>query len=171
MPDQPSSVHPPSRWLSRRTHLQISHTHVLPLLFKSRALPISPEAPLRNPPPAFPDAEVDLSHGMHLIKDWILNHLDRIYRHTPANLKPGTLETPNILKSSTHQFTVWLEPTAAALSLLAPHSNKSLPSSSNKPRSSGNHPPPLSDASSSFDSFRPTPQTLHVTAELIDETE
>lgn len=152
------------QWVSRRSHLQISRTHVLPVLFKSRVLPRAHNTPPQNPPPAFPDTEVKLSDGLFLLKEWISNHIDRIFRQTSANIKPGTLETPDILKSNKHQFTVWLEPTAATFALLTP--SRSSPSATTTSSTSTSSKAPVSHGLQ-LDSFHPTPQTLYVTGELI----
>lgn len=167
LPLLPESSECPSRWVSRHTYLQISHTHVLPILFKSRALTfVSSQSP-QNPPPAFPETEVKLYDAMHLIQDWILHHLDRIYRQTPANLKPGTLETPDVSQNSAYQFTIWLEPTAATSALVVPGHDQF--SSHNY---ISDHACPLARQGDKFyfHSFRLTPQTLHVTAELALKT-
>lgn len=166
--DNPYAHNAPSRWVSRQTHFQISRSHVLPVLFKSRALPVPPSQPPQNPPAAFPSTEVDIVDAIPLIKDWILSHLDRIYRQTPANLKPGTLETPHVLNNQSSQFTVWLEPTPPALSLLAP--TLSTLNNNTAPRSNPSASPTPLDRPIRFDSFRTTPQTLHITAELTPET-
>lgn len=151
------------KWITKRTHLQISHTHVVPVLFKSRAHVSFEYA--SSVPPAFPVTEVKLSDAMPLLKQWLLVHLDRLYRLTPANLRPGSLETPDLLRDGTRMFTVWLEPTAATYAVL-----KSRPSDSNSADSSSKKARRVKTTDSTesvlFNGFTPTPQTLHVTAEL-----
>lgn len=94
-----------------------------------------------------------MSDALPLIKDWLHEHMDRVYRLTPANLKPGTLETPDVLRSAQFRFTLWLEPTSATFALLSP---------SKDPLSIST----IAHEGAKFSSFSPTPQTLHITAEL-----
>lgn len=150
-----------SKWVSKRSHLQISHSHVLPVVFKSRSRGASQqETPV---PPAFPETEVSLSDAMPFLKQWILDHVDRLYRLAPANHRPGTLETPDLLSDGYRRFTVWLEPTAATYALLT--SSTSGPSDPPKKKMRLERKTEASK-SLSFNAFTPTPQTLYVIAEL-----
>lgn len=140
----------PARWVTRRSHLQISRNNVIPLIFKCRKSPsLNPQPMDMQTPPAYPETEVQVSDALPVVKDWLLEHIDRVYRVTPANLKPGCLETPDLLRCGSFRFTIWLEPTAAMFALLTPNKSDGTPA-------------PFGP----FDAFTPTPQTLHVTAEL-----
>lgn len=166
-------------WVTRRRHLQISQSHVIPVIFKSRSRGCTSKAKMprsdiavQGAPPAFPETEVHLSDSMPLLKQWLKQHIDRVYRLTPANLKPGTLETPDVLRDGIHRFTVWLEPSAATFALFTSRERCTSTTSSaqrvsnngdGKDDDEGGH-----DDDPGFHSFTPTPQTLHIIAEMDD---
>lgn len=121
-----------------RSHLQISRTHVLPVVFRARR------------------REAKLCDALPLLKEWLPTQVERIHRITPANIKPGTLETPQLLRNATRKFTVWFEPTAANFALLTPRSSTKPQTVDGADQVDDLH----------FDTFSPTAQTLYIMAEM-----
>lgn len=142
-----------SVWVSKRTHLQVSKTEVLPVIFKSRKAPSTASNGDIGPVPrAFPESEVCFSDSMTVVQEWLEEHLERMYRVGFMNMKPGSLETPDVLRSSKHRFTVWFEPTSASFAVLTPQQ-----------KGRGNE---TAEDALKYSSLVPTPQTLHIVGEL-----
>lgn len=98
---------------------------------------------------------------MDVVRDWLIKNIERMYRVGAMNVKPGSLETPDVLRTNTHRFTVWFEPTAATFALILPDGAK--PKLSNSAlRGSEVENTEVQE----YDGFVPTPQTLHVVGEL-----
>lgn len=162
-----------SKWVTTRTHLQVSQSQVLPVVFRSKKLSnptaalesdSGPEAHLRTPPRAFPQTEVQFSASLPVLQQWLLDHIERIYRVGSMNTKPGALETAQVLSASNRRFTVWFEPTQAYYSLLHPRASFL----------KYNHPdrrPTIEEdegGESDFETYTTTPQTLYVVAETVE---
>lgn len=154
------SVGPPS-WVSKRSHLQVSKTEVLPIIFKSRMASSNPSSKGTCPMPhAFPRTEVYLSDSLIVVREWLEEHLERMYRVGFVNMKPGSLETPDVLRSNKHRFTVWFEPTSAAFAVVTPQCSEQ--------RNENGARVEILDTENvaSYSDFVPTPQTLHIVGEL-----
>lgn len=140
-------------WVTKRSHLQVSHSEVLPVVFKARkATPNISEQSDSPVPRAFPITEVGLSESLPVVREWLAERLERMYRVGTVNVKPGSLETPDVLRNRTYRFTVWFEPTAATFALMT------------SAQVSGD-----TDKGETFeklDGFTPTPQTLFIVGEL-----
>lgn len=152
-----------STWVTKRSHLQISENNVLPVVFRSRKSSVRPlKDRINKVPPAFARTEVELSDSFELLLNWLAEHIERLYRVGAMNSKPGALETPDILRTGNKMFTVWLEPTAATYALLLPSEHVVARSKSNSDCSTEEDKGQKGD----FNHFSPTPQTLHIVAEL-----
>ena len=149
-----------NEWVTRRSHFQVSHKHVLPVIFRAKKRSrTQSKASSSSIPPAFAETRVQLSDSITLVKAWIIEHADRMYRERPMNLKPGSLETPDILRDGKHTFTVWFEPTAATFALVTP-------SNGDKEDVIENDDNDSNDDKMRFDAFLPTPQALQIVAEV-----
>lgn len=151
------------QWFTRRSHLQVSKTQVLPVVYKSRNSP-NPKGANGPAPRAFPATEVHLSDALVVIRDWLVGNMEKMYRVGAMNVKPGSLETPDVLQTGTHRFTVWFEPTAATFALMVPDMSGSPVTSASG--SKGND-----DGGQGYEGYVPTPQTLHVVGELDTQKE
>lgn len=155
MGDEPSSS-----WVSKRSHLKVSETEVLPVLFKSRKLCTSSAQEVKPVPLSFPETDVELSDALPCLKEWLLEHIERLHRVGTMNSKPGALETPQVLQDGRHRFTVWFEPTAATFAVLTPNkifSDNVKKEVDGKEEETG--------GKDDFNSLSPTSQTLHVIGE------
>lgn len=144
-----------AEWVLRRSHFRISEKEVLPVVFKARRCRHS--NPLSGPssvPQAFPSTKVGLSDALPVIKGWLIEHAQKIYRVGTMNAKAGSLETPHVLRKGSLRFTVWFEPTAANFTLMIPREKR-------KPL-----PGTTEDSTPTFYGYEATPQTLHVVGEL-----
>lgn len=150
-------------WVTRRYHLKVSSTQVLPVIFKARKAASSSET--TGPvPPAFPHTQVEFSESLQLVKEWLLEHVDRLHRIGSVNVKPGSFETPDVLRNGTHRFTVWLEPTAASFSVLIPKEEARTDADKDATReadATGRN-----DDRQDYDGYTPTVQTLHLVGEI-----
>lgn len=148
-------------WITRRSHLQVSKTEVLPVIYKSRKAASSSKETTGPVPRAFPAVEVLLSDSIDVVRDWLIKNMERMYRVGAMNVKPGSLETPDVLRTGSRRYTVWFEPTAATFALILPDESKSKAS---------NSAPGGSEAENTevqeYNGFVPTPQTLYVVGEL-----
>lgn len=151
---QSSNENDSRKWVTRRSHLLISYTHVLPVIFKSFALPSSEQPPVTDPPRAFPLTQLLLSDALPLLKFWIRSKLLRVYSPTHANLRPGTIETTDVLRIGSKRFTVWLQPVVGASAVI-----QMTPTKTGKKDENG-------DDIKTHKIFIPTPQTLFVIAEV-----
>lgn len=161
-----------SKWVTTRTHLQISQSQVLPVIFRSKRVSnpttslMSQSGPAANhhTPSAFPPTELQFSDSLPVLQQWLLDHIERIYRIGSMNTKPGALETAQVLIESNRRFTVWFEPTHAYYSLLHPRE------SFYKDNHSDRRPSIEEDQGneSDFETYATTPQTLYVVAETTE---
>lgn len=81
------------------------------------------------------------------------------------NIKPGALETPDVLRSGNYRFTVWFEQTAANFALL----NVSERTEGNSASANRAAERSCDEHSEVYNVFSPTPQTLHIVGE-VDES-
>lgn len=140
-------------WVTKRSHLQVSYSEVLPVIFKARKTTSSTSGQSGSPVPrAFPATEVELFESLPVVREWLAERLERMYRVGTVNVKPGSLETPDVLRNRRYRFTVWFEPTAATFALVTPAQGPEEDEKSDKP--------------DSVDGLVPTPQTLHIVGEL-----
>lgn len=147
------SCDPSAAWVTTRSHLQVSRSEVLPVVFKARKATSNAFKQPNGPVPrAFPITEVELSESLPVIREWLAERLERMYRVGTVNVKPGSLETPDVLRNRTYRFTVWFEPTAATFALMT---SAQVSDDTTK-----------GDTSEKLDGFTPTPQTLHIVGEL-----
>lgn len=72
------------------------------------------------------------------------------------NVKPGALETPDVLRHGSFMFTVWFEPTAAFFSVLH---------ASGQYSSSGQAENDTEGGNDTYNGMSPTSQTLVIVAE------
>lgn len=130
------------RWATRRSHLQVSRTHVLPVLLRERRADAGSDA----------GAGATLARAAPLIKEWLRDRLDRVFRLTHANAKPGSLETPHVLRDvpAGLRLTLALQPTAVAYAVLAGVAADGSAADGDAHQ---------------LEAFSPTPQTLVVTVE------
>lgn len=98
--------------------------------------------------------EVTVNQAMPLLKSWLLSHMPQVHAIHHANLKPGSLQTPDVLRSGPIRLTVWLQPTSATY--VVGHNNTSQDDDDDE----------TSDFK--FSLFQPCAQTLVVTAERDD---
>lgn len=151
------------RWVTRRSHLQVNKTEVLPVVFKSRKVQRA-EQDTGPVPPAFPASEIYLPDCLDVIKSWLMTNIAKMQRVGAMNVKPGSLEAPEVLRTGKYRLTVWFEPTAASFALMLPKSSQS---SSGRNEDNGRD---VSHAQE-YQGYTPTPQTLHVVGELDDDHE
>lgn len=152
-----------ARWVTKRSYLQVSGTEILPVIFKSQVCSTPVEKTEESIPPAFPTTEVQLADSLGVVKEWLLDRIERMHRRGSMNLKRGALETPDVLRSGQFMFTVWFEPTAASFAILFPKNDVSSRSDqeAQEPNSKG------PEGEENFGGFLPTPQTLQVVGEIV----
>lgn len=164
------------QWSTRVTHLQISASHVLPVVFKSRVVIEQKPHNIvdedkdkigRGHAVAVPQTQVTVIQAMPLLKSWLVSHMVQVHAVQHANLKPGSLQTPDVVRSGPIRLTVWLQPTSA--SYVVGHdkyNNSALGNEQHRDESNGNNGNDQVGAIDlKFSLFKPTAQTLYVTAE------
>lgn len=171
------------QWATRVTHLQISASHVLPVVFKSRLVqqkkpPIDNDDEIighggnetrqRHVVGVAPPPQVTVPQAMPLLKSWLVSHMPQVHAMHQANLKPGSLQTPDVLRSGSLRLTVWLQPTSA--SYVVGHNNNNIGEGDDEhregnSRSNGKEDEETGAVDLKFSLFKPSAQTLFVTAE------
>lgn len=135
---------------------------VLPVVYTARRAPTCGAGAsdvLPAVPPAFLAVEVQFDLALPVIKEWLLEHAERMCRVGGMNAKAGALETADVRRSGNARFTMWFEPTRATFSVLTPNLESQMEAGPADER----------DADSirvKFDGFHTTPQTLMLVAEL-----
>ncbi|CAN8074616.1 unnamed protein product [Agarophyton chilense] len=137
-----------SKWVTKRCHVQVSRTDVVPVIFRSKKVGSgggdaseSEQSSGRPVARAFARTEYQLSDCVHTVKKWLWEHLERVYRVGGINDKAGALEAAHVLRDGSQQLTVWVEPTEACAGVVVPMGD------------------------SRFECFSTTAQSLHVTAQ------